>query len=91
MHGPVRTIDSFFESLAQDQGGLAIGVVLSGAAYDGVEGLKAIKAAGGITLAQDDSARFASMPRSAVAAGCVDFVLKPADIATEVARIARHP
>jgi len=88
---PHRPIDSFFESLAQDQGDRAIGVVLSGTASDGTLGLEAIKAEGGITFAQDDSAKHDSMPRSAVAAGCVDLVLSPADIAMELARISKHP
>jgi CheB methylesterase/CheR methyltransferase, all-alpha domain/CheR methyltransferase, SAM binding domain len=88
---PTRSIDSFFESLAQDQRERAIGVILSGTATDGTLGLEAIKAEGGITVAQDDSARYDSMPRSAIAAGCVDFVLKPAAIAKELARIAKHP
>ena len=88
---PTRSIDSFFESLAQDQRERAIGVVLSGTASDGTVGLEAIKAEGGITFAQDDSAKYDSMPRSAVAAGCVDFVLSPANIANELARIAKHP
>ncbi len=88
---PTRSIDSFLESLAQDRSERAIGVILSGTASDGTVGLEAIKAEGGITFAQDDSARYDSMPRSAVAAGCVDFVLSPAEIAKELARIARHP
>jgi two-component system, chemotaxis family, CheB/CheR fusion protein len=88
---PTRSIDSFFESLAEDQRERAIGVILSGAATDGTVGMEAVKAEGGITFAQDDSARYDSMPRSAIAAGCVDFVLKPADIAKELARIANHP
>lgn len=88
---PHRPIDVFFESLAQDQLGQAIGVVLSGTASDGTLGLEAIKAEGGITFAQDDSAKHDSMPRSAVAAGCVDLVLSPADIAKELVRIAKHP
>src|SRR5206468_3297168 len=46
---------------------------------------------GGITMAQDSSATFDSMPRSAIASGCVDLVLGPAEIAAELARIARHP
>jgi two-component system CheB/CheR fusion protein len=87
----IRSIDSFLESLAQDQGERAIGVILSGTATDGTLGLEAIKAQGGITFAQDDSAKYDSMPRSAVAAGCVDFVLKPEGIAKELARIAKHP
>ena len=89
--GAARSIDFFFEALAQDQREHAIGVILSGTASDGTLGLEAIKAEGGITFAQDDSAKYDSMPRSAVAAGCVDFVLSPADIATELTRIARHP
>src|SRR5205814_1088256 len=88
---PHRSIDSFFESLAQDQNERAIGVILSGTATDGTLGLEAIKAEGGITFAQDDSARYDSMPRSAVATGCVDFVLSPEKIAAELARIAKHP
>ena len=89
--GAHHSIDLFFESLAQDRHELAIGVILSGTASDGTLGLEAIKAEGGITLAQDDSARYDSMPRSAIAAGCVDFVLSPEGIAKELARIAKHP
>ena len=88
---PHRPIDSYFEALAQDQRERAIGIVLSGTASDGTLGLEAIKAEGGITFAQDDSAKYDSMPRSAVAAGCVDLVLAPAEIAKELARIAKHP
>ena len=88
---PHHSIDSFFESLAHDQHERAIAVILSGTATDGTLGLEAIKAEGGITFAQDDSARYDSMPRSAIAAGCVDFVLSPEKIANELARIAKHP
>ena len=88
---PPRSIDFFFEALAQDQRERAIGVILSGTATDGTLGLEAIKAEGGITFAQDESARHDSMPRSAIGAGCVDFVLPPEAIARELARIARHP
>ena len=85
-------VDAFFCSLAQDQGSQAIGVVLSGTASDGTAGLAAIKAAGGLTLVQDQaSAAFWGMPGSAVAAGCADLVLPPEEIAQELARIARHP
>ena len=66
-------------------------MVLSGTATDGTLGLEAIKSEGGITFAQDDSAKYDSMPRSAVAAGCVDLVLSPTDIALELARMAKHP
>ncbi len=86
-----RSIDFFFEALAKDQRERAIGVVLSGTASDGTLGLEAIKAEGGLTFAQNDSAKYTSMPRSAAAAGCVDFVLSPDAIAHELARIAKHP
>lgn len=84
-------IDKFFRSLAEDRGHMAIGVVLSGCASDGTLGLEEISAAGGCTFAQDESAHNKSMPESAVASGCVDFVLPPEGIAQELARIARHP
>ena len=85
-------IDCFLTSLAADRKGKAIGVILSGTASDGTLGLKAIKAEGGITFAQDEkTAKYDSMPRNAIAAGCVDFILPPERIAKELARIGRHP
>jgi two-component system, chemotaxis family, CheB/CheR fusion protein len=91
-HGAHLSIDYFLSSLAQDRGRHAIGVVLSGTGFDGTLGLAEIKAAGGITFAQDgESAKFPGMPLSAVAAGCVDIVLPPADIAGELSRIGMHP
>lgn len=86
------TVDIFFRSLAADQGSNAIGIVLSGTASDGTSGLTAIKGEGGITFAQDThSAKYDGMPASAIAAGCVDFVLPPEAIAQELARIRQHP
>lgn len=85
-------IDYFFQHLAQDLGSMAIGVILSGTASDGVLGLKAIAAEGGITIAQDEkSAKYDGMPHSAISTGCVDFILPPDKIAVELTRIARHP
>lgn len=85
-------IDYFFHSLAEARKSRAIGVILSGTASDGTAGLKAIKVAGGITFAQQpETARFDGMPRSAITAGYVDLVLPPEQIATELARIGRHP
>ncbi|HJQ38001.1 MAG TPA: CheR family methyltransferase [Thermoanaerobaculia bacterium] len=83
-------IDLLFTSLAQDQRGRAIGAVLSGSASDGALGTKAIKTEGGITFAQDDTAQFNNMPRAAISAGAVDFVMSPDEIARELVRIARH-
>ncbi|NTV28559.1 MAG: PAS domain-containing protein [Candidatus Omnitrophica bacterium] len=85
-------VDSLFRSLAQTRGGRAIGVILSGTASDGTLGAEAIKAEGGITFAQDPvSAQYDGMPQSAIAAGCIDFVLSPRKIAQELCKIARHP
>ena len=85
-------IDSFFRSLAADQESRAVGVVLSGSGADGTEGLRAIKAAGGIAIAQDpESAQFRNMPESAIAAGVVDFRGTPEQIAGELARWGDHP
>ncbi|PYL93272.1 MAG: hypothetical protein DME28_09455 [Verrucomicrobia bacterium] len=85
-------IDHFFESLAEECGSRAIGVVLSGTGSDGTAGLRAIKAAGGLTFAQsEESAKFDAMPRSAIRAGFVDLVLPPGEIAREIERIANHP
>ncbi|HEX9075809.1 MAG TPA: chemotaxis protein CheB [Anaerolineae bacterium] len=92
IRGQHMAIDYFFRSLADDQQGQAIGVVLSGTASDGTLGLEAIKAAGGVTFAQDSaSAKFDGMPRNAVTAGAVDYVLPPEQIAVELARIGQHP
>lgn len=67
-------------------------MILSGAASDGTLGLRAIKDAGGITFAQDrESAKYDSMPASAIAAGGVDFILPPERIGEELERLSRHP
>jgi two-component system, chemotaxis family, CheB/CheR fusion protein len=85
-------IDHFFESLAEECGSRAVGIVLSGTGSDGTAGLRAIKAAGGLTFAQNQqSAKFDAMPRSAIRAGFVDLVLTPREIAREIERIADHP
>ena len=89
--GPARSIDVFFRSVADVHGSDAVGVVLSGTGSDGALGLEAIKAAGGLTFAQNPaSAAYDGMPRAAAATGCVDFVLPPADIAAHLARLG-HP
>ncbi|HEY9655154.1 MAG TPA: chemotaxis protein CheB [Crinalium sp.] len=91
-HGKYMPGDAFFESLAADWGNKAIAVVLSGMDGDGSQGLKAIKVAGGVTFAQcEDTARFDSMPNTAVATGHVDFVLPPEAIAAKLVSISRSP
>ncbi len=86
-----RAVDIFLEALAENYGHRAIGVVLSGTGNDGMMGMQAVKAAGGITFAQDSTAVHTGMPNSAINAGCVDFVLAPREIAGEIARLAGAP
>jgi two-component system, chemotaxis family, CheB/CheR fusion protein len=86
-------IDVLFCSLAREHGDRAIGVVLSGMGSDGTLGLKAIKAQGGLALAQQpESAQFDSMPASAIAAGSADIVAPPSELPARVLRVlaAQH-
>ncbi len=89
-NGPAMSIDLLFSSLAETHKEGAIGVVLSGNASDGTMGLKAIKHEGGITFAQDNSAKYNSMPESAISEGVADFILPPKEIALELDRISKH-
>src|SRR5580704_4365807 len=90
--GPHTPIDHFLQSLARECGSRAIGVILSGAGSDGSAGLETVKAAGGMTFAQDPAtAKFSSMPQAAIARGCVDFVLSPEAIAEELTKLGHHP
>jgi two-component system CheB/CheR fusion protein len=74
-HGLRLPIDFFLHSLAEDAAEQSIGVILSGMGSDGSKGLSAIKEQGGLTLAQEpSSAKFDSMPKSAIDAGLVDIV-----------------
>ena len=86
---PFLPIDAFFWSLSEDHKEQVMGIILSGSATDGTFGLKAIKRGGGLTFAQDDSAKFKSMPKSAIAAGVVDFVLSPKEIAHKLINISK--
>ena len=74
-------IDVFFRSLAQDCGGRAIAVVLSGGGSDGSRGIRAVHEAGGLVVIQDvESAQFDGMPKTAREAGVADYVLPPQDM-----------
>jgi two-component system CheB/CheR fusion protein len=89
---PHLPIDHFLRSLAAERGRQSIGVVLSGTASDGTEGLAAIRAQGGITFAQDPrSARFGEMPQNAIDAGVVDYSLTLPALGDELTRLAAHP
>ncbi len=84
-------IDHLMRSLAEELKEHAIGIILSGTGADGTMGLTSIRAEGGITFAQaPDTAEYPAMPSSAIASGCVDFVLPPREIAKELLRIQGH-
>ena len=86
---PTFSIDHFLCSLAADQPANAIGVILSGTGTDGTLGIAAIKDAGGITFAQNESAEHSGMPLNAITHGHIDFVLTATEIAKELGKISR--
>lgn len=87
---PNFAIDLFFESMAKSRGKYAIGIVLSGTGTDGTKGTRAIKKAGGMVVVQSPvTAKFDGMPRSAIDAGFVDFVLPPEHMAEEILEYTR--
>jgi chemotaxis response regulator CheB len=82
-------ITVFLRSLTKHWDGKLIAVIVSGFDGDGAAALCGIKEVGGITIAQKlDTAGQPDMPGSAIASGCIDFVLSPEDIAKEIVRIA---
>jgi len=81
VHFSRPSIDLLFESIAGTYGSRCVGVVLSGSNKDGADGIRAIKEAGGTTMAQEpESAEFKVMPQAAISTGCVDSVLPLAEI-----------
>ncbi|WP_262965469.1 chemotaxis protein CheB [Methylobacter psychrophilus] len=84
-------IDFFFRSLAQDQHERAIGIILSGTGSDGTSGARAIKAEGGIVMAQNtESTEFNGMPCSIIATGLVDYVMPPAEMPAQLINYVKH-
>src|SRR6202140_4977895 len=82
-------ITVFLRSLTRHWDGKLIAVIVSGYDGDGAAALCGIKDVGGITIAQKlETAGEPDMPESAIASGCIDFVLSPEDIAREIVRIA---
>ncbi len=83
--GPKPSVDAFFRSLASDKGSKCVGVILSGTGTDGADGIKAIKKAGGLTIAQEpQTAKYDGMPIAAIESGYVDLVLSPDKIGDEL-------
>ena len=90
-HGWPDVITVFLKSLTHHWDGKLIAVIVSGYDGDGAAALCGIKKAGGITIAQKlDTAGQPDMPESAIASGCIDFVLSPEDIAQAIVRITRR-
>ena len=82
-------IDVFFTSIAEVHKKYVIGILLSGTGSDGALGMLKIKREGGLTMAQDYSAVFSSMPDAAIAEGAIDFVLSPVEMATSLVRLSK--
>ncbi len=81
-------ITVFLRSLTENWDGQLIAVIVSGYDGDGADALCAIKDVGGITIAQKpETAGQPDMPASAIATGCIDFILSPEDIAREIIRL----
>ncbi|MEN9424307.1 MAG: hypothetical protein RL122_1690 [Pseudomonadota bacterium] len=90
--GPKPSVDRLFASLAENHGRNSVGIILSGTGTDGTHGIRAIKAEGGITIAQlESTARFDSMPHSAIGTGHVDLALPPEDIAQQIHDMLAQP
>jgi diguanylate cyclase (GGDEF)-like protein/PAS domain S-box-containing protein len=86
--GPNPSIDVLMESVAQTWGEHGVGVILSGTGTDGSYGLRAVKAADGITIAQEPaSAKFEAMPQAAITLGAADLVLEPTEIGRFLTRL----
>ena len=84
-------IDTFFRALAAEKKQAAAGIILYGMGTDGTAGLRAIQEAGGVTLAQEPhSAKFDSMPRSAITAGVADFVAPPGAMPMWLCQVRAH-
>ena len=87
-----RPVDDFFKSLAQEQRERAIAIIMSGMGSNGSAGCQAIKAVGGLCIAQDpESAQFPSMPRHLIDAGYADFIVPPAEMPEVLLQYASHP
>jgi chemotaxis response regulator CheB len=84
-------ITVFMRSMTENWDGKLVAVIVSGYDGDGAEALCGIKEVGGITIAQKpETASQPDMPKSAIASGCIDFILSPENIAKEIVRTAHQ-
>jgi len=92
-HGGLNLpIDIFLNSLAEDQGEKAVGIILSGTGSDGTRGIRAIKEKVGMVMVQkEETAGFDGMPRSAIATGVVDYILSPDEMPEQLISYIKHP
>jgi len=90
--GPKPSVNHFFLSLAGELGEQAIGIILSGTGSDGASGIRAIKAAGGITIVQEpETAKYDGMPNTAIRTGSVDIILPPGKMGPTLERLLKLP
>ncbi len=90
--GPKPSVDYLLSSLAEEYAERAVGIILSGTGSDGAHGIRAIKAGGGLTMAQsEDSAKFNGMPHAALLTGLIDLVLPPEKMGYELKSVLEHP
>lgn len=89
---PQPSVDRFLTSLAHGQGARTVAIILSGTGSDGADGVRAVREAGGITIAQDsETAKYNAMPHNAVQTDCIDLVLPPKQIGTHLGQIMSSP
>jgi len=87
-----RPVDDFFKSLAEEQQQRAICIIMSGMGSNGSAGSQAVKAVGGLVIAQEpESAEFPSMPKHLIEAGYADYILRPEDMPDTLLGYAGHP
>ena len=90
--GHSRPVDDFFKSLAEEQRERAISIIMSGMGSNGAAGCQAVKAVGGLCIAQEpEAAQFPSMPRHLIDAGYADYILRVKDMPDVLLGYAGHP
>jgi len=90
VHGVRPAVDKLFVSAAKVYKDKTLACVLTGMGKDGAEGIRAVKAKGGLTIAQDETTSVIyGMPKAAYETGCVDMVLPDYEISDEIVRLTK--